>query len=154
MGPGMEDSVDSSPPCVDHCDAQWIPAFAGMPKKDQSPRSHGFPSFPQNAPRHSREGGNPQRRSSHETPAIHVMANNPTERSTYRRDQQPEKAGACGRSTFRNLRSSHDTASCGAWVSQQFRKKLGPFVDSSIKYQYIRALLEIICQKGKIADNP
>ena len=32
MGPGMEDSVDSrkAPPCVDHCDAQWIPAFAGM----------------------------------------------------------------------------------------------------------------------------
>ena len=25
---------------------------------------------------------------------------NPTERSTYRRDQQPEKAGACGRSIF------------------------------------------------------
>ena len=27
--------------------------------KDQSPRCHGFPSFPQNAPRHSRVGGNP-----------------------------------------------------------------------------------------------
>ena len=37
----------------------WIPAFAGMTKKDQSPRSHGFPPFSQNAPRHSREGGNP-----------------------------------------------------------------------------------------------
>ena len=37
----------------------WIPAFAGMTKKDQSPRSHGFPLFSQNAPRHSREGGNP-----------------------------------------------------------------------------------------------
>ena len=37
----------------------WIPAFAGMTKKDQSPRSHGFPLFLQNAPRHSREGGNP-----------------------------------------------------------------------------------------------
>ena len=30
-----------------------------MTKKDQSPRSHEFPSFSQNAPRHSREGGNP-----------------------------------------------------------------------------------------------
>ena len=31
MGPGMEDSVDSrKEPSVDHCDAQWIPAFAGM----------------------------------------------------------------------------------------------------------------------------
>ena len=37
----------------------WIPAFAGMTKKDQSPRSHGFPLFSQNAPRHSREDGNP-----------------------------------------------------------------------------------------------
>ena len=37
----------------------WIPAFAGMTKKDQSPRSHGFSSFSQNTPRHSREGGNP-----------------------------------------------------------------------------------------------
>ena len=37
----------------------WIPAFAGMTKKDQLPRSHGFPLFSQNAPRHSREGGNP-----------------------------------------------------------------------------------------------
>ena len=37
----------------------WIPAFVGMTKKDQSPRSHGFPLFPQNTPRHSREGGNP-----------------------------------------------------------------------------------------------
>ena len=37
----------------------WIPAFAGMAKKDQSPRSHGFSSFLQNAPRHSCEGGNP-----------------------------------------------------------------------------------------------
>ena len=33
----------------------WIPAFAGMTKKDQSPRSHGFPPFPQRSPRHSRE---------------------------------------------------------------------------------------------------
>ena len=58
--PGMKDSVDSrKEPSVDHCDAQWIPAFAGMAKKDHSPRSHGFPSFLQNAPRHSREGGNP-----------------------------------------------------------------------------------------------
>ena len=37
----------------------WIPAFAGMTKKYQSPRSHGFALFSQNAPRHSREGGNP-----------------------------------------------------------------------------------------------
>ena len=41
----------------------WIPAFAGMTKKDQSPRSHGFPPFPQRSfpktPRHSRAGGNP-----------------------------------------------------------------------------------------------
>ena len=37
----------------------WIPAFAEMTKKYQSPLSHGFPLFPQNAPRHSREGGNP-----------------------------------------------------------------------------------------------
>ena len=37
----------------------WIPAFAGMTKKDHSPRSYGFPSFSQNAPCHSREGGNP-----------------------------------------------------------------------------------------------
>ena len=37
---------------------------------------------------------------------------NPTERSTYRRDQQPGKAGKCGRSTSRNLWSSHETASC------------------------------------------
>ena len=37
----------------------WIPAFAGMTKKDQSPCSHGFSSFSKNAPRHSREGGNP-----------------------------------------------------------------------------------------------
>ncbi len=36
----------------------WIPACAGMTKKDQSPRCHGFPSFSQNVPRHSREGGN------------------------------------------------------------------------------------------------
>ena len=28
-------------------------------KKDQSPCNHGFPSFSQNAPCHSREGGNP-----------------------------------------------------------------------------------------------
>ena len=42
--PGMKDSVDSrKEPSVDHCDAQWIPAFAGMTKKDHSPRSHGFP---------------------------------------------------------------------------------------------------------------
>ena len=34
----------------------WIPAFAGMTKKDQSPRSHGFPPFPQRSPRHSRKG--------------------------------------------------------------------------------------------------
>ena len=33
----------------------WIPAFAGMTKKDQSPRSHRFPPFPQNALRHSRK---------------------------------------------------------------------------------------------------
>ena len=33
----------------------WIPAFAGMTKKDQSPRSHRFLSFPQNALRHSRK---------------------------------------------------------------------------------------------------
>ena len=57
MGPGVEDSVDSrKEPSVDHCDAQWIPAVAGMTKKDHSPRSHGFS---QNVPRHSREGGNP-----------------------------------------------------------------------------------------------
>ena len=31
----------------------WIPAFAGMTKKDQSPRSHRFLSFPQNALRQS-----------------------------------------------------------------------------------------------------
>ncbi len=60
MGPSMEDSVDSrKEPSVDHCDAQWIPAFAGMTKKDHSPRSHGFSPFSQNVPRHSREGGNP-----------------------------------------------------------------------------------------------
>ena len=48
--------IQEKAPSVDHCDAQWIPAFAGMTKKDQSPpRSHGFS---QNAPRHSREGGN------------------------------------------------------------------------------------------------
>ena len=42
----MEDSVNSrKEPNVNHCDAQWIPAYAGMTKKDQSPRSHGFPSF-------------------------------------------------------------------------------------------------------------
>ena len=34
----------------------WIPAFAGMTKKDQSPRSHGFPPFPQRFPRHFRKG--------------------------------------------------------------------------------------------------
>ena len=28
----------------------WIPAFAGMTKKDQSPRSHRFPPFLQNTP--------------------------------------------------------------------------------------------------------
>ena len=51
--------IQEKNPSVDHCDAQWIPAFAGMTKKDQSPRSHGFLSFSQNVPRHSREGGNP-----------------------------------------------------------------------------------------------
>ena len=31
MGSGMEGPVDSrKEPSVDHCDAQWIPAFAGM----------------------------------------------------------------------------------------------------------------------------
>ena len=31
MDPGMEDLVDSrKEPSVDHCDAQWSPAFAGM----------------------------------------------------------------------------------------------------------------------------
>ena len=60
MDPGMEDSVDSKKnPSVDHYDAQWIPAFAGMTKKNHSPRSHGFSPFSQNVPRHSREGGNP-----------------------------------------------------------------------------------------------
>ena len=51
---GMKDSVDSrkEEPSVDHCDAQWIPAFAGMTKKDHSPRSHGFLPFSQNAPRY------------------------------------------------------------------------------------------------------
>ena len=36
-----------------------ISAYAGMTKKDQSLRSHGFSSFSQNAPRHSRVGRNP-----------------------------------------------------------------------------------------------
>ena len=46
MDPGMKDSVDSrKAPRVDHSDTQWIPAFAGMTKKDQSPRSHGFSPF-------------------------------------------------------------------------------------------------------------
>ena len=42
-------------------------------------------------------------RTSHETPEIHIMANKPNGTlciSTYRRDQQPEKAGAYGRSIF------------------------------------------------------
>ena len=51
--------IQEKNPSVDHYDAQWIPAFSGMTKKDQSPRSHGFSPFSQNAPRHSREGGNP-----------------------------------------------------------------------------------------------
>ena len=51
--------IQEKNPSVDHHDAQWIPAFAGMTKKDHSPRSHGFSPFSQNAPRHSREGGNP-----------------------------------------------------------------------------------------------
>ena len=48
--------IQEKNPSVDHYDAQWIPVFAGMTKKDHSPRSHGFS---QNVPRHSREGGNP-----------------------------------------------------------------------------------------------
>ena len=51
--------IQEKAPSVDHWDAQWIPAFAGMTKKDQSPRSHELPLFSQNALRHSREGGNP-----------------------------------------------------------------------------------------------
>ena len=73
MDPGVEDSVNSrKEPSVDHCDTQWIPAFAGIHKGApvmKHPRSTSWPT-------------------------------NPTERSTYRRDQQPEKVGACGRSTF------------------------------------------------------
>ena len=37
--------IQEKSPSVDHYDAQWIPAFAGMTKKDQSPRSHGFSPF-------------------------------------------------------------------------------------------------------------
>ena len=33
--------IQEKNPSVDHYDAQWIPAFVGMTKKDQSPRSHG-----------------------------------------------------------------------------------------------------------------
>ena len=33
-------------------------------------------------------------------PRSTLWTTNPTERSAYKRDQQPEKAGACGKSTF------------------------------------------------------
>ena len=35
--------IQEKNPSVDHCDAQWIPAFAGMTKKDQSPTQSWVP---------------------------------------------------------------------------------------------------------------
>ena len=132
MGPGMEDSVDSRKAPL--CGALWCPMDSrlhGNDEENQSPRSHGFPSFSQNAPvisakrpRHSRTTPHHSRTTPPVIPAqrpvipakagIHKGApvmkhprstswlTNPTERSTYRyrHDQQSEKSGACGRSTF------------------------------------------------------
>ena len=35
--------IQEKNPCVDHCDTQWILAFAGMTKKDQSPTQSWVP---------------------------------------------------------------------------------------------------------------
>ena len=54
----------------------WIPAFAGMTKKDQSPRSHRFLSFPQNASRHFRKtlSAIPAKRSRHSCKTLPVIS--------------------------------------------------------------------------------
>ena len=62
----MEKSVDSwkrTPSgmiCMNHCNAQWIPAYAGMTQYYHEERAQ-QPWIPAYAglPRHSREGGNP-----------------------------------------------------------------------------------------------
>ena len=53
----------------------WIPAFAGMTKKDQSPRSHRFPPFLQNALRHSCKtlAAIPAKRSRHSCKTLSVI---------------------------------------------------------------------------------
>ena len=85
---------------VDHCDAQWIPACAGMTKKINHHAVMGsrhsrktLPVIPAKAGIHK---GAPVMKHPRST----SWPTNPAERSTYRRDQQPEKAGACGRSIF------------------------------------------------------
>ena len=52
--------IQEKPPHVDLCDAQWIPAYAGMTQYYHGERAQ-QPWIPAYAglPRHSREGGNP-----------------------------------------------------------------------------------------------
>ena len=126
MGPGMEDSVDSRKAPL--CGSLWCPMDSrlhGNDEENQSPRSHGFPSFSQNAPvipakrpRHSRTTPPviPAKAGIHKGapvmkhPRSTSRPTNPTECSTYRRDQQPEKrarvAGVPSVDTNRALISS------------------------------------------------
>ena len=95
---------------VDHCDAQWIPACAGMTKKINHHAVMGSRHSRKTLPVIPAKAGIHQGAPVMKHPRSTSWPTNPTERSTYRRDQQPEKrvrvAGVPSADTNRALISS------------------------------------------------